>query len=109
MSQQLETPPSKISSLLNKLNQTPVTILNSKTYSTAKKTRQPVGKRAPSNDSATRTQDSNNYTPQSVASGRVTRDSGRSPGKIFNFDKNGVSSSLKDDGYSTLLKNGSDS
>ena len=42
----------------------------------------------------------------------MTRDSGRSPGKIFSFDKNGgptINSSLKEDGYSTLLKNGSDS
>ena len=107
---QLETPPSKASSLLNKL-QTPVTILNSKTYSTGKKTRQPTsGKRVPSSESAARTQES--ATPQSVASGRMTRDSGRSPGKIFSFDKNGGpagSSSLKEDGYSTLLKTGSDS
>lgn len=39
---------------------------------------------------------------------KVSRESGRSPGKIFNFDKNGNlkdNGKAKEEGYSTLLKN----
>lgn len=107
--------------------------MNSKTYSSTKKTSKPTTsssqKRVPSNESVKRSLDINS-TPNSM---RMSREVGKSPGKIFSFDKNinattgsssqtttnqysnsihqqqngGSLNSIREEGYSTLLKNAS--
>jgi hypothetical protein len=64
-------------------NQSP-SILNSKTYSTAKKVTK-VSKRTPSNDSNINRNLQDAYSQNSGV--KIARESGRSPGKIFNFDR----------------------
>jgi hypothetical protein len=87
--------------------------VNSKTYSSTKKTAKPSitssyntasnnggagvsSKRVPSNDSVKRTLDIGNANMTTPNSLRMSREVGKSPGKIFNFDKNSnVASSVQ--------------
>jgi hypothetical protein len=80
--------------------------MNSKSYSSTKKLSKSGKRTASSEGGAVNKNLQDNFTPNSAM--KVSKESGRSPGKIFNFDKNGNlkdNVKVKEEGYSTLLKN----